>query len=171
MVEISREYLTAIRLKTANASAEGVRQLELSSMFTHCKLQPAHVALALKLAMSQAFNAGNFITAAGFARRILELPDMKTGSMSDLHHTATVVLQKSEQRARNDHKLNYNERNPFDIDCHSLEPIYKGSPVAQCSYCGSVYSTIMKGCICCTCHISRIGIETLGLVTQSFAKR
>ena len=36
LLEISREYLTAIRLKDANAGATGARQMELSALFTHC---------------------------------------------------------------------------------------------------------------------------------------
>lgn len=171
LLEISREYITAIRLKNANASSMGVRQMELSALFTHCKLQPAHVALALNLAMSQAFKAGNFINAAAFARRILELPDLQSTGRSDVHMKANVVLQKSEQRARNEHKLNYDERNPFDIDCQKFEPIYKGTQTTCCSFCGSIYSVGMRGSICLTCKISRVGIETLGLVTQSQSKR
>lgn len=171
LLEISREYITAIRLKNENSSSEGVRQLELSALFTHCKLQPSHVALALNLAMSQAYKAGNFITAAAFARRLMESADVQSSGKSDLFSKAQIVLQKSELKARNEHKLSYDERNPFEIECNLLEPIYEGTTKLRCSYCGSTYIVAEKGRICSTCNIARIGIETLGLVTQSQAKR
>ena len=145
--------------------------MELSALFTHCKLQPAHVVLALNLAMTQAFKAGNFINAAAFARRILDLPDLQSSGRSDLHKKANAVLQRSEQKARNEHKLNYDERNPFDIDCQQLEPIYRGMQLVRCSFCGSSYFISMRGSVCLTCDVSRVGIETLGLVTQSQVKR
>merc|ERR1712086_1143617 len=75
LLNIAREYVTAVRLKHENASEGGIRQMELSAYFTHCNLQPSHVALALNLAMTQAYKGGNFITAAAFARRLLDLPD------------------------------------------------------------------------------------------------
>ena len=166
-MNITREYITAVRLKHANANENGVRQMELSAYFTHCNLQPAHLALALNLAMTQAYKGGNFITAAAFARRMLDLPDVFTQSKSELHHKAQTVLQKSEQKARNEFKLNYDERNPFEVDCNSLDPIYRGNQVERCSFCGSAYACDMKGQLCHTCNISQIGIETLGLVVQA----
>merc|ERR1712238_152098 len=78
MLEICREYITAIRIKAAmsEAASEPVRSTELSAYFTHCNLQPVHLLLALRSAMGTAFKHKNFISAASFARRMLELPDM-----------------------------------------------------------------------------------------------
>ena len=166
LLDISREYITAVRLKSANAMENGVRQIELAAYLTHCNLQPAHLALTLNLAMSQAYKGGNFITAAAFARRILELPDGK----AEFHKMAKRVLQKSEQNARNESKLNYDERNPFEIDCGNLSPIYRGNQLTRCSFCQSAYTCEMKGRLCTTCNIALIGIETLGLVTQAQAR-
>jgi coatomer protein complex subunit alpha (xenin) len=167
LLNIAREYVTAVRLKHENASESGIRQMELSAYFTHCNLQPSHVALALNLAMTQAYKGGNFITAAAFARRMLDLPDLIAQSRSELHHKAQTVLQKSEQKARNEFKLNYDERNPFEIDCRNLDPIYRGNQIERCSFCRSAYAGNMKGRLCSTCNIALIGIETLGLVTQA----
>jgi len=144
--------------------------MELSAYFTHCNLQPAHLALALNLAMSQSFKGGNFIYAASYARRLLELPDMVVAK-ADFRNKAAAVLKKSEENARNEQKLSFDERNPFVLDCSDLVPIYKGTPFAICAFCGSNYKAEMKGSICLTCRLSVIGVETLGLVTQSQAKR
>jgi coatomer protein complex subunit alpha (xenin) len=166
LLDISREYITAVRLKGANAAENGVRQIELAAYLTHCNLQPAHLALTLNLAMSQAYKGGNFITAAAFARRILDLPDGK----AEFHKMARRVLQKSEQNARNELKLNYDERNPFEIDCRELDPIYRGTSLLRCSFCRSAYTCKMKGQLCTTCNVALVGIETLGLVTQAQSK-
>mmetsp|Transcript_10077 Transcript_10077/g.32862 ORF Transcript_10077/g.32862 Transcript_10077/m.32862 type:complete len:146 (+) Transcript_10077:3451-3888(+) len=144
--------------------------MELSAYFTHCNLQPAHLALALNLAMSQSFRGGNYIHAASYARRILELPDVAMAK-ADLRSKAAVVLKKSEENARNEQRLNFDERNPYVLDCAELVPIYKGTPLVTCAFCGSNYKACMKGAICVTCRLSVIGVETLGLVTQSQTKR
>eukprot|EP00553_Chaetoceros_curvisetus_P009924 CAMPEP_0204616496 /NCGR_PEP_ID=MMETSP0717-20131115/3725_1 /ASSEMBLY_ACC=CAM_ASM_000666 /TAXON_ID=230516 /ORGANISM="Chaetoceros curvisetus" /LENGTH=678 /DNA_ID=CAMNT_0051629753 /DNA_START=45 /DNA_END=2078 /DNA_ORIENTATION=+ len=93
MLEICREYITAIRLKGAiseNAS-NPARCTELSAYFTHCNLQPSHLLLALRSAMGTAFKQKNFISSASFARRLLELPDMSSEKNADLRVKATKV--------------------------------------------------------------------------------
>ena len=63
LLEVAREYMTAVRIKAAldeASAAEGgdvARSLELSAYFTHCSLQPSHLMLALKTAMANAFKA------------------------------------------------------------------------------------------------------------------
>lgn len=167
IVSTCREYITAIRIKAAitEAGADPVRATELSAYFTHCGLQPVHLLLALRAAMGTAFKHKNFIAAAGFARRLLELPDMSSERNADLRSKATKVLQKSEQMARNEHQINYDETKTFTIDCRGFVPIYDGAGY-ECSYCGSKYvDSDMQNKICPTCSISSIGIQTIGLVT------
>ena len=201
MLSICREYITAIRIKGAmgEAAADPVRATELSAYFTHCNLQPVHLLLALRSAMGTAFKHKNYIVAASFARRLLELPDMSSERNADLRvkvcfncfcyvvifcpfrdicivaHVidlatsatqATKVRQKSEQMARNEHQLNYDESKTFSIDCRDFVPIYAGDSSVQCSYCGSSYADEgMKNKLCLTCSFCAVGIKTLGLVT------
>lgn len=119
LLDVSREYLIALRVKNAmgEAAAEDVaRGLELASYFTHCNLQPGHLMLALKTAMASAFKNKNFINAASFARRLLELPDMNSEKNADSRVKAQKVLQKSEQQGRNEFSIDYDERNPFRLE-------------------------------------------------------
>lgn len=170
LLEVSREYITAIRLKSAMAETQDpVRTMELSAYFTHCNLQPAHLVLALKLAMSNAFKFKNYITAASFARRLLELPDVNSEKNADLRTKSAKVLQKSEKEGRNEFQLQYDERNPFVIDCFYLAPIYRGTESVRCPYCGSSYATDVRGRVCETCGIAQVGVETVGLVTSATA--
>ncbi|CAM9256260.1 unnamed protein product [Chrysoparadoxa australica] len=168
LLEICREYVTAIRLKHAigDVPDDPKRSMELAAYFTHCNLQPAHLLLALRLAMVAAFKNKNFITAASFAQRLLELPDMGSERNSELKIKAQKILQKSRQMARNEVELDYDERNPFVVDCATLKPIYKGASVLRCPYCGSSFGPESKGQVCCTCGLSQVGVETLGLVTS-----
>lgn len=168
MLTICTEYITAIRIKGAmnEAAADPVKSTELSAYFTHCQLLPVHLLLALRSAMGTAFKHKNFIAAAGFARRLLELPDMSSERNADLRLKATKVLQKSEQMARNEHQLNYDDSKSFKIDCKDFKPIYAGEPTVECSYCGSSYSDAsMSHNICLTCTFCAVGIKTIGLVT------
>ncbi len=107
---------------------------------------------------------------------------------------AQKVLQKSEQQGRNDYSIEYDERNPFSLDCERMKPIYKGSPQIKCSYCSANYSPVYKGRVCAICEISavsvflhfvtlalllpmmtmrgvQVGVDTVGLVTQSAVSR
>jgi coatomer protein complex subunit alpha (xenin) len=168
VLEICREYITAIRIKGAMTAAgdDPVRATELSAYFTHCNLQPVHLLLALRSAMGTAFKHKNYIVAASMARRLLELPDMKSERNADLRMKATKVLQKSEQMARNEHTLNYNENAAFTIDCKDFVPIYTGEDCVKSSYSGSAYKgSEMKGKVCLTDGFSTVGVETIGLVT------
>jgi len=168
MLEICREYITAIRIKAAIAEAgsDPVRSTELAAYFTHCNLQPVHLLLALRSAMAAAFKSKNFIVAASFARRLLELPDMKSERNADLRMKATKVLQKSEQMARNEHELNYKENAAFTICAKDFVPIYAGEESVKCSYCGSTYKgSSMKGKTCITDGFCTVGIDTIGLVS------
>jgi len=55
----------------------------------------------------------NFINAASFARRLLELPDINSERHADTRVKAQKVLQKSEQQGRNEFAVDYDEMNPF----------------------------------------------------------
>jgi coatomer subunit alpha len=168
MMAICREYITAIRVKSAmtQAAADPVRGTELAAYFTHCNVQPVHLLLALRAAMGTAFKHKNYIVAASFARRLLELPDMSNEKNAELKVKATKVRQKSEQMARNEHQLNYDETKSFVLDCRNFIPIYAGESSTECPYCGSYYAgQDMNGHLCVTCNISVVGVKTLGLVT------
>ena len=96
---------------------------------------------------------------------------MSSERNADSRSKAQKVVQKSEKEGRNEVAIDYDERNPFSVCCATLKPIYKGSPSVKCSYCASTYTPGAKGKLCETCGLSTIGVETVGLVTQSVAQR
>ena len=84
MVTSAREYLLGVtielehrRIKEAEPN-NPQRALELAALFTHCRLEPQQLQLALRSAISAYAKANNHASAARFARRLLELnPDPK----------------------------------------------------------------------------------------------
>ena len=81
---LAREYLLGVTLelerrRIAQENPDNVkRSLELAAYFTHCRMQPAHLQIALRSAIGVFAKANNHATAAKFARRLLDLnPDPK----------------------------------------------------------------------------------------------
>lgn len=84
MVTSTKEYLLGVsiereRRRLAEQEPDNVRRsLELAVYFTHCKMQPQHVQLALRNAIMLLPKANNHATAAKLARKLLDLqPDAK----------------------------------------------------------------------------------------------
>lgn len=79
LLGICREYTVGLMMETARKELaktsleEQKRQCEMAAYFTHCSLQPVHQILTLRTALNLFFKLKNFRTAAGFARRLLEL--------------------------------------------------------------------------------------------------
>lgn len=84
MVTSTREYLLGVsieleRRRVAQEEPDNLeRNLELAAYFTHCQLQPVHLQIALRSAITVFGKANNSAHAARFAKRLLELkPDAK----------------------------------------------------------------------------------------------
>jgi coatomer protein complex subunit alpha (xenin) len=88
LLGICREYINAVRIKEAlsDPDNDNVRVTELGAYFTHCNMEIAHLMLALDLAMTKSFKNKNYITAAAFARRLLELPDVSLEKNAKLRY-------------------------------------------------------------------------------------
>ena len=100
-----------------------------------------------------------------------ELPEIGSERNADLRAKAQKVLSKSEQQGRNEHNIDYDEMNPFSLDCFNLKPIYKGSPMLKCAYCGSAYAPDYEGKRCITCKVSEVGVQCVGLVSSAAPAR
>ena len=97
MVTMSREYLLGVSLEierrrvTKDEPDNVRRSLELAAYFTHCKLAPPHLQIALRSAIGVFAKANNHVTAARFARRLLALnTDPKIVAQVRLYPTSHV---------------------------------------------------------------------------------
>merc|ERR1719356_319410 len=135
-----------------------VRVCEMAAYFTHCNLQPVHQILTLRTALNLFFKLKNFKTAGSFARRLLEL-----GPKPEVAQQTRKILQACDKNPTDEHKLNYDEHNPFDICAASFVPIYKGAECETAPLSGAKYLPQFKGEVCRVDGVSQIGKGVAGL--------
>ncbi|KAH8101128.1 coatomer subunit alpha-2 [Cristinia sonorae] len=164
LVTLGREYLVGVsieleRRRVAQEDPDNVqRSLELAAYFTHCKLQPAHMQIALRSAIGVFAKANNHATAAKFARRLLELnPDPKIVAQ------ARQRIAAGDRNPRNAVEISYDEFTEFDICAASFTPIYKGSSSVRCPYTDATYLPEFKGQLDPLLHLTEIGAPSSGL--------
>eukprot|EP00741_Cyanophora_paradoxa_P009442 tig00000144_g9146.t1 len=167
LVGICREYLLAMRIEAQRkASAENaVRACELAAYFTHCNLQPMHLQLALRSAMNAAYKIKNFLTAASFCKRLLEL-----NPKPEVAAQARKMLQLCDATPNNAEQLRYDDRQSFQICCVSLVPIAKGQPSVRCPYTAAAALPEHKGSVCPITGFTALGAESSSGGILSLAK-
>ncbi|XP_062098492.1 coatomer subunit alpha-1-like [Humulus lupulus] len=161
LIIIVKEYVLGLQLELKRKESQGdpVRQQELAAYFTHCSLQIIHLRLALMNAMTVCYKAGNLITAANFARRLLE-----TNPKDNQAKTARQVLQAAERNMKDASQLNYDFRNPFVVCGATYVPIYRGQKNASCPYCSSHFVPAQEGQLCTVCNLAVVGSDASGLL-------
>ncbi|KAL7750506.1 hypothetical protein RI367_004280 [Sorochytrium milnesiophthora] len=165
LVALCREYILGLSIELERRSLgedaqPGKRCLELAAYFTHCQLQPAHLQIALRSAMTLAYKAQNFSTAATFARRLLELnPPAK------LEQTTRQLINLCEQNPQDAIALDYDPLGYYLTCAGSHTPIARGEPVVTCSYSGATYKQSFKGSLCRVSNLTKVGNGAPGLVS------
>jgi len=169
MIDVCREYTNAMRIELTRKALDPTnvsRNIELAAYFTCCKLNGSHSFLALQTAMATAFKGQNFVTAASFAKRLVQ------GSFGGLNKPAEQVakakklLQVCEAKASDAHELQFDTKaavEDFKMCVGSFTQISATAPTVTCPYCGSLYHASYKGKLCDTCQLSEIGANTLGI--------
>jgi len=170
LLGIAKEYTIALRIELNRREPalrdDLLRQTELAAYFTHCQLQPTHLKLSLNSAMSIAYKAKNYNTAASFARRLLEL------SLAPAVATkARQVLQVGEKNPKDEMQLNYDPRNPFVVCAATHTPIYRGSKDTSCPYCRARFVPETANSICPVCDLAMVGVDASGLLCSSSQMR
>lgn len=134
LITVARDYTLALKieLKRKEVKDDAARQAELAAYFTHCNLQPIHLSLSLRSAMSVFFKLKNFATAANFCRRLLEL-----NPPANVAQQARQVLAACERTPKDEVELKYDARNPFVTCPATFAPIYRGHKDSSCPTCGA----------------------------------
>merc|ERR1711936_460386 len=162
--EICMNYLTGLTMEIArkvqpNGTLEDKKRIcEMAAYFTHCNLQPIHQILTLRTALNLFFKLKNYKTAGSFARRLLEL-----GPKPEVAQQTRKILQACDKNPTDEHKLNYDEHNPFDICAASFVPIYKGAECETAPLSGAKYCPQFKGEVCRVDGVSQVGKGVAGL--------
>ncbi|KAI0918559.1 hypothetical protein AcV5_002514 [Taiwanofungus camphoratus] len=164
LVTLAREYLLGVTLeierrRVAQEEPDNVRRsLELAAYFTHCQLQPPHLQIALRSAIGVFAKANNHVTAAKFARRLLELnPDPKIVAQ------ARQRIAAGDRNPRNAIEISYDEFTEFEICAASFTPIYKGSSSVRCPYTNAAFLPEFAGKLDPLVHLTEIGAPSSGL--------
>lgn len=169
MIEVCREYVNFTRLevtrKQLNQQTEVARNIELAAYLTCCKVQSkTHQCLALQLAMFTSFKMQNFVTAASFAKRLIQGNWGEQGNA--IIPKARQVVANCEKNASDAHKINFDPKGSVEdvkLCVGSFTPLTATDAVFQCPYCGSSYKSQYKGKLCDTCQLAEIGANTLGI--------
>ncbi|XP_021738685.1 coatomer subunit alpha-1-like [Chenopodium quinoa] len=161
LIDIVKEYVLGLKMETKRRELKDdpKRQQELAAYFTHCKLQPTHLKLALQNAMTVCFRAKNLLTAASFARRLIE-----TNPSEQQQKLARQVVQAAEKNMTNAVELDYDFRNPFVTCGATYVPIYRGQKDVSCPYCTARFVPSQEGQICNVCELAVIGEDASGLL-------
>eukprot|EP00933_Yihiella_yeosuensis_P037936 TRINITY_DN31926_c0_g1_i1.p1 TRINITY_DN31926_c0_g1~~TRINITY_DN31926_c0_g1_i1.p1 ORF type:complete len:1231 (+),score=309.08 TRINITY_DN31926_c0_g1_i1:52-3744(+) len=169
MIELCREYVNFARLEVTRKAlppTQVARGIELAAYLTCCKLQPVHQLLTLQLAMVASFKAQNFVTAASFARRLIQGNFGPPEKNKDVIMKARQVAQACEAKANDAHQIKFDPQAPIDdfkLCAGSLTPIAPGEASVRCPYCGAYYHSDWNGWTCETCQLGCIGANTLGI--------
>ncbi|KAH9823265.1 coatomer WD associated region-domain-containing protein [Melampsora americana] len=168
LVITCREYLIGLSLEierrrvAAEEPTNMKRQLELAAYFTHCRLQSVHLVLALRLAMTTFSKAKSYVTAATFAKRLLEL-----NPAANVATQAKQVLSAGDRNPKDAIEIDYDQFSSFDICAGSLTPIYKQQTgeggFVEDPFTGARYRSEFKGTVCKVSGITEVGKKTSGL--------
>ncbi|KAK3810656.1 MAG: coatomer protein alpha subunit [Linnemannia elongata] len=169
LVGVCREYILGLSIELSrregqnDTSPAGVkRMLELAAYFTGAQLQPKHMIISLRTAMTACYKHRNLQSAQTFARRLLELAP--PGQAATL---ARQIQQVAERNPRDEIQLDYDQYNAFVVCGISYTPIYRGSPSVQCPYCRAHFKPEFQGNLCTICDISQIGGSGTGMVSMA----
>jgi coatomer protein complex subunit alpha (xenin) len=162
LLTLVREYIIGCEVemyRKANGKSDPKLNCELAAYFTHCDLQPEHLMLTLRGAMTASFKLKNLKDAGSFARKLLDLGRAKP----DLATKARKIVQASDKNPTNAVELDYDSLNPFTIAGDTFRPIYKGTPSEKCNYCKATFAPESKGNMCGICKVAEIGRAASGL--------
>lgn len=158
-IRVAMNYVLGSSIEVTRRSEESAkRQLELASYLTHCNLEPQHLILTLQSALTLAKNKKNFLTARGFAERLLDMnPPQK------IAEKCQQVINFFNKNPTNEVEFDYKEKIEFKICCVSKTPIYRGKQSISCPLCMSSAMPQYVGKLCPICDLSELGAEAPGL--------
>ncbi|MCY5962608.1 hypothetical protein OV760_30100, partial [Salmonella enterica subsp. enterica serovar 1,4,[5],12:i:-] len=86
------------------------RLLELSAYMSCCALQPIHKILTLNAAMVQAYKSQDFIYAAFFAKKLVQIAQTNpSATKPEVVEKAKKVYSACEQKGTNEHNIDFDQ--------------------------------------------------------------
>lgn len=180
MIKKLVEYISAMRIELerrrllAASPDDKTRMAELACYMTLCGMDNVHKYLAYKNALQHNYKLKNYITAAHFAKMVLDLEP--TGLFAN--DTKGVIAQHKQyytaftQAGTNAVKLKFNQSLNTELSeingylcLASLEPFDDNRAMAtiKSPLCGSIYGKEHAGKVCPTSELCMLGEEVVGL--------
>jgi len=157
-IQFARYYSLAVILENSRKQSTNSRQLELALYITHLPLLPMHLRLTIQSALKISMKEKQNYTTVSLSNRLLEL-----SSIEKVEQIAKQAISSAGVSPKDTFKLDYSEKNPFEICAHSLKPIFRGNKSVTCPLCRAPYFPEFKGQLCSVCQISKIGADCPGL--------
>jgi coatomer protein complex subunit alpha (xenin) len=176
LLKICTEYVTCMRLELQRQGEQKAgrvgRMLELSYYMTLCGLQPPHLSLTLRSAISAMYKGKCFVTCVSLCKRFLDLTQKfpqvlgKDGAtIVDKHKKLLAYCQQvftNEVKFSED--LPETAQDISSVLCaQTFTQVGPTVPTSRCPLCGSQFHRVHKGSVCATCEVAEVGAETLGL--------
>lgn len=161
-IETCRNYILAFSIEVARRAlpADSVkRNLELAAYFTKPQLKTAHATLPLRVAVVQASNAKNYALASHFAAAYLKLDS----SSATAERMRTNKSRWDSAKPVETVDIDFDTVAEFDIDPHTLTPIYSSQPSVTEPLTGAKYHAPHNGSVCAITGFTQVGAATTGL--------
>ena len=152
------------------------RVAELACYMTLCGMDTVHKYLAYKNALMMAYKLQNYITAAHFAKLVLDLePSGLFATKPDVIAKHKEYYTRFTQAGTNAAKLNFNQSLNAELTeingymcLASLEPFDDNRAMAtiKSPLCGSIYGKEHAGKLCPTSELCLLGEEVVGLTLR-----
>jgi len=132
-------------------------------------MEPAHRVLVLRNAMALAYKQQDFIYAAYFAKRILQIAETNPNVIkSDKLDNARKVYAACEQKGTNQHTIEFDQNWLYENDavtkiCAKSLTLLKGNQVKRDAYIKASYKSEYDGQVDDIAGVCVIGAECLGL--------
>lgn len=172
LIKICFNYIFAMNCELAKKSnaSNPIRSLELAAYMACCPLQPAHRILTLRSAMALAYKMQDFIYAAFFAKKILQLGENNANvAKPEVLDNAKKVYAACEQKGTNKDQIEFDAAWLNDDDaintklCAKTLKVIKGGAVKRDAFVKAAYSPELDGQTDSISGVCKIGMECLGL--------
>jgi len=171
LINICYNYIVALRCEISRRQNQDnpKRSLELSAYMCCCVMEPAHRVLVLRNAMALAYKQQDFIYAAYFAKRILQIAETNPNVIkSDKLDNARKVYAACEQKGTNQHTIEFDQNWLYENDavtkiCAKSLTLLKGNQVKRDAYIKASYKSEYDGQVDDIAGVCVIGAECLGL--------
>lgn len=156
-----REYILGLLIELERRRVEQTdvkRNLELAAYFTRARLQPAHRANALQVAMTQAFKHKNFALAAYFADEFLAI--VESGPRRE---QANKIKARASQLPFDAVEIDFSPGAECTICPATFTPIYNETPFVREALTGAKYLKDAQGTVDVISGVTQVGAPASGL--------